>query len=307
VERQGGTSGLEFQQQGDLALRAENQDPLDFHGRTWCNKFMQPDSRVEAPGSAQQRRPWRRDELIAAFRLYCLLPFGHMHQRRPEIVALAGALDRTPSSVAMKLVNLASLDPAITSSGRTGLGHASAQDRRIWDEFRSDWTALEAESDEVVRQLGLPESAPISAQELEVPEGPTTVDAMVRIRRGQAFFRRSVLASYGGRCCMSGIGEPLLLLASHIVPWAADTANRLNPSNGLCLSALHDRAFDKGLIAVDTDYRVRVSPTLKRQGEYPLVRDGLLALEGQQIRLPERFLPDRELLAWHLKTLFMAG
>lgn len=268
---------------------------------------MPPDSRAESPRSVLARRPWRREELVAAFRLYCLLPFGRLHHRSPEIVALARVLDRTPSSVAMKLVNLASLDPAITATGRKGLGNASASDRKIWQEFHDDWAALEDESGEVLGRLGFPETEIASGPGQNPPTGATSVEALVRIRRGQDFFRRAVLASYGGRCCMSGLAEPGLLLASHIVPWASDAENRLNPSNGLCLSALHDRAFDQGLIAVDTEYHVRVSPLLRDQGENALVRTWLLDLEGAKIRLPERFLPDREFLAWHLGTLFQAG
>jgi predicted restriction endonuclease len=207
----------------------------------------------------------------------------------------------------MKLVNLASLDPAITASGRKGLGNASAGDRRIWQEFHGDWTALEEESGEVFRHLGIPEPEVAAAPDPLPPTGATSVEALVRIRRGQAFFRRAVLASYDGQCCMSGLAEPGLLLASHIVPWASDAGNRLNPSNGLCLSALHDRAFDQGLIAVDPEYRVRVSPVLRRQAGNPLAQTWLLGLEGVPIRPPERFLPDRDFLAWHLGTLFQAG
>jgi hypothetical protein len=222
-------------------------------------------------------------------------------------VALAKVLDRTPSSVAMKLVNLASLDPAITASGRKGLGNASENDRRIWQEFHDDWTALEEESGEVLCELGFPEGEVTPGPGLRPPSGETSVETLVKVRRGQDFFRRAVLASYGGRCCMSGLSEPGLLLASHIVPWASDAENRLNPSNGLCLSALHDRAFDLGLIAVDTDYHVHVSPVLRGQEENALARTWLLDLEGARIRLPERFLPDREFLAWHMGTLFQAS
>jgi DNA (cytosine-5)-methyltransferase 1/putative restriction endonuclease len=246
-------------------------------------------------------------ELVAAFRLYCELPFGRLHHRNPEIVALAKVLDRTPSSVAMKLVNLASLDPAITASGRKGLGNASAGDRQIWREFRGDWTAMEEESGEVFHRLGIPEAEAATGPGLLPPTGETSAEALVQVRRGQAFFRRAVLASYGGQCCMSGLAEPGLLLASHIKPWARDAGNRLNPSNGLCLSALHDRAFDQGLIGVDTDYHVRVSPVLRDQGGNALAKTWLLGLEGTRIRLPERFLPEREFLAWHMGTLFQAG
>ena len=157
------------------------------------------------------------------------------------------------------------------------------------------------------RHLVIPEPKVLPGPDLLPPTGETSVEALVRIRRGQDFFRRAVLASYGGQRCMSGIAEPSLLLASHIVPWASDAVNRLNPSNGLCLSALHDRAFDKGLLGVDTDYRVRVSPVLRDQGGNALARTWLLDLDGARIRLPERLLPDREFLAWHMGTLFQAG
>ena len=268
---------------------------------------MQSVKRTESPVSVPVRRSWRREELVAAFRLYCTLPFGRLHSRNPEIVALAKVLNRTPSSVAMKLVNLASLDPAITATGRKGLGNASDADRRIWMEFHDDWAALEEESAGILQQLGLPESELALYPDLVPPPGTTSVEALVRVRRGQDFFRRAVLASYGGKCCISDLAEPGLLLASHIVPWAKDVENRLNPSNGLCLSALHDRAFDLGLLGVNADYRIRVSPMLNNQSANALTQAWLLDLEGTPIRLPERFLPDREFLSWHLRTIFQAG
>jgi len=52
---------------------------------------------------------------------------------------------------------------------------------------------------------------------------------------------------------------PELLIASHIIPWARDDKNRMNPANGLCLNALHDKAFDKGLITITPDFVVRIS------------------------------------------------
>lgn len=103
---------------------------------------------------------------------------------------------------------------------------------------------------------------------------------------------------------MSGLSEPRLLVASHIVPWSKDKANRLNPSNGLCLSAIHDRAFDKGLITISDDMRVVVSAELKRNKE-AFVVEVLLPLEGKAIELPERFAPQTEFIAWHRNELFI--
>lgn len=103
---------------------------------------------------------------------------------------------------------------------------------------------------------------------------------------------------------MSGLTEPRLLLASHIVPWRAEKANRLNPANGLCLSALHDRAFDQGLITLEDDFTITLSEQLRQRDE-PFVREVLRPLAGRQIELPERFLPSVEFVAWHRQQVFV--
>lgn len=103
---------------------------------------------------------------------------------------------------------------------------------------------------------------------------------------------------------MSGLSEPRLLIASHIVPWSKDKANRLNPSNGLCLSAIHDRAFDKGLMTLTDDFKIVVSEELKRKNE-SFVNEVLLPLDGRSIELPERFMPSVELLSRHRAELFV--
>jgi predicted restriction endonuclease len=103
---------------------------------------------------------------------------------------------------------------------------------------------------------------------------------------------------------MSGLSEPRLLIASHIVPWSKDKANRLNPSNGLCLSAIHDRAFDQGLITLTDDFKIVVSEKLKRKNE-TFVIEVLLPLNGCTIELPERFAPQAEFIVWHRKELFV--
>lgn len=98
---------------------------------------------------------------------------------------------------------------------------------------------------------------------------------------------------------MSSIADARLLTASHIVPWALDPKNRLNPRNGLCLSALHDRAFDRFLLTVFPDGTIRVSESIRRQSPSPIAQSALLDLDGQHITLPERFQPDPALLHWH--------
>lgn len=248
---------------------------------------------------------WTREQAKLAFHLYCQLPFGKLHKGNPEIIRLANTIGRTPSAVAMKLVNFASLDPAITSTGRKGLDGASNLDREVWAEFHADWEQLAVEC-EMLRCSIDPELVTDEADELLVPDDFTgeTRRVVTEQRIKQSFFRRAVLSSYGGRCCMSGVSEPRLLVASHIVPWKNDKHNRLNPSNGLCLSAIHDRAFDKGLITLSDDFKVIISDELKRRDEL-FMKTVFLPLDGQVITMPERFMPNKNFVARHRTELFV--
>ena len=254
--------------------------------------------------AASGGRLWSREELIAAFRLYCLLPFGKLHKGTAEIIDLASLLGRTPSSVAMKLVNLASLDPAIRESGRKGLGNASEGDREVWQAFHTDWQAMAEESTRVLQSLGWQGAETGVAEEPGPGYEGETREAVVLARLRQSFFRRSVLSSYRGRCCMTGLGDATFLVASHIIPWAKDASTRLNPRNGLCLSTLHDRAYDRGLLTVLPDYTIKVSPKLRSLRENRLAADWLLGLDGCRIELPERFAPEPSFLAFHVREIF---
>ena len=278
--------------------------------------FPKHDQDVEVPTSVQ-RSPaeeimssgrWNRDQLKLAFYLYCQLPFGKLHSRNKEIIELASQIGRTPSAVAMKLTNFASLDPAITSTGRKGLDGASALDREIWDEFNADWEKLATECALLRESLrGRPDEDKEATNDIEeiVAIDYSAIDkkAVNLVRVKQNFFRRAVLSSYEGRCCMSGVSDTRLLVASHIVPWSADPANRLNPRNGLCLSAIHDKAFDRGLIALSDDFRVIVSNRVK-QSKDDFVQQVLVKLEGSEIKLPDRFRPTPQFVAVHRETIF---
>ena len=63
-----------------------------------------------------------------------------------------------------------------------------------------------------------------------------------------------VLSNYDSKCAITGIDIPQLLYASHIIPWSQNENERLNPENGICLSALYDKAIDKGLIGLNNKY-----------------------------------------------------
>ena len=249
------------------------------------------------------RRDWTRDEVLAALHLYTQLSFGQLHKGNADIKALAAKMDRTASSVAMKLTNLASLDPQITANGRKGLSGASTLDRSVWAELQSQWDVTALEATAAFERIA--DQADVAINDAEAfNQGPVFTEgltraALVQVRKNQQIFRRAVLNSYINRCCISGLSEERLLVASHIVPWSEDKQNRLNPQNGLCLSALHDKAFDVGLITVTPDHRVLVSPSLKRKSADTFMAESLLKFDQHPIVLPERFKPKAEFLAWH--------
>jgi HNH endonuclease len=192
------------------------------------------------------RRDWTRAELVVAFNLYCKIPFGRIHNRNPEIIALARQIGRTPSALSWKLANFARLDPSVRGRNRSGATHGAASEQEVWDEFHGNWNELAYESERLLVRFGAKESLPKIEH---LPRGSTRL-SLIKARVNQGFFRSAVLASYDQCCCITGLDVPSLLNASHIVPWRVDEDNRTNPSNGLCLNALHDRAFDSGLITV---------------------------------------------------------
>lgn len=243
---------------------------------------------------------WTRQQSLVAFSLYCRLPFGRFHMRNPEIIQYANLIGRTPSALAMKLSNIASLDPAITSTGRSGLSGASSADKAMWQEMQQDWTAFsiamaQAEQELCATSLPTAVDGPCNL--------PTSKIAEVKVRIGQQFFRTAVLSAYNQRCCISGLANPRLLVASHIVPWKTDEQNRLNPHNGLALSALHDKAFDLGVITIDEDYRVVVSSQSTDTKDL-FFTSTIASFHGKPIALPEKFYPAAQFLTFHREHIF---
>lgn len=254
----------------------------------------------------QEAKNWSRDELIIVFNLYCRTPFGRMHKSNPEIIQLAERIGRTPSAVAMKMVNFASLDPAQKKRNIKGLSHASRQDSQIWEEFNENWENLAFESQRTIAGFqGERSKELIDEQVLLDSDVPTEAQKSVRVRLVQRFFRETVLSSYNFSCAICRLNLPVLLNASHIIPWSVDKMRRADPRNGLSLCVLHDRAFDRGLITICEDFKIAVSQEIKTPNASKLYRIGLLEIEGEKINLPDRFGPDPVALAYHREKIFL--
>lgn len=254
------------------------------------------------------RRNWQRHELLLALNLYCKLPFGQYHGRNPDIMRLASVIDRTPNAVPMKMSNFASLDPFHQQRGISGLINVGKADREIWDEFHQNWTMLAIESELAYLEMTTDDTSLITdtliASYDESAEQATETERQIKVRVGQSFFRRVILTSYHQQCCICGLPVPEMLIASHIVPWRDANHHRLNPHNGLCLCALHDRGFDRGFVTVDDDYELIVGDELRQYLPNDAVETYFKSYHGKPIQLPDKFIPQQELLAVHRENYF---
>jgi putative restriction endonuclease len=248
---------------------------------------------------------WDRDQTMVALNIYCKIPFNLVSSKHPEIVQIAKILDRSPNSVKMKIGNFGSFDENLKRKGIVGLVNTSKLDREVWDEFNNNWEELAYESELLVAKF-LGHSADI----LEIPdimefrEGREKA-SIIKTRVNQNFFRSTILASYHNRCCITGLNIPKLLVASHIIPWSKSEKDRMDPRNGLCLNALHDKAFDKGLITITPEFKILVSSHLLDVKPEDIFEKFFHDLNGGKMILPDRFVPRKEFLEYHNKEIFI--
>ncbi len=249
---------------------------------------------------------WTREQLLVAFTLYTQTSFGRLHSRNPDIIKYAKLIGRTPSALAMKLVNIASLDPVIVNSGRKGLQAASKMDKAMWQEMNDNWEAFWTQSELVMVNISKQTLEPKEKLNPAITSYSAENKSIISSSRyGQNSFRKAVLSAHEEQCCITGISNTKLLVASHIIPWAEDKSNRLNPRNGLCLSNLHDKAFDSGLLTLNESLEVVLSKEL-RNDQSLYNKASFILFEGKRIQVPKKFAPDQEFLSHHRQHIFQA-
>jgi putative restriction endonuclease len=182
------------------------------------------------------------------------------------------------------------------------LGIAPGRYKAIFPVFISGWNA---------KDLKAQVAFGLSDQTLERPE--TAVERryalrLVKQRLHQSSFREAVIAAYRGRCALSGLPEPLLLDAAHIVEDKHERLGQPVVTNGIPLSKTHHAAFDAHLIGIDPDYNVRVADRLLALHDGPML-ESLKLLSGRTIFLPNRTkdYPDRDRLAVRFESFRAAA
>lgn len=252
------------------------------------------------------RDNWTREQSIVALITYFSVPFNKANNSNLSIISTSKIIGRSINSLKMKIGNFGSLDPELARRGIVGLSGASNLDRKIWDEFYSDREKLAFESAIIIAKYSnkkIEEVIELKEDE-EISEGKEKL-RLVKTRVNQWFFRDSILGIYDSKCCITGLAFPKLLVASHIIPWADDTRNRLNPENGLCLNSLHDKAFDEGYLTVTTDYKVKLSKAIIDFKNEDIVKKFFKEFEGIKITMPERYFPCKSFLEYDNHKIFI--
>jgi putative restriction endonuclease len=250
------------------------------------------------------RNNWTREETIIAFNVYCKIPFKISSKNNSTIIKYANILNRSPSALNMKVGNIGRLDPELKKQGIVGLSHGSKIDEQVWEEFNDNWEALAYESELLISKYTEKSIEEISEIETDDLKAGLERQTMVKQRVNQSFFRSTVLSSYYYKCCITGLALPELLVASHIIPWAKNTEQRLNPRNGLCLNSMHDRAFDRGLITICPNYTVKLSKYFDEFDEDNVVGVFFRKYSNRKIILPDKFAPSKDFLEYHYNHIF---
>lgn len=248
-----------------------------------------------------QDNNWTHEQTIIAISLYDKIPYNKISgTNNQKIKTIAKIIGKTPAALAFKLMNLSSLDP---ERGFKGKSNASKRDKEIWNEYHGKWEELAMENALALAKLEHKKIEEIIDIDNDIKEGKEK-ERLVKVRVNQYDFRERILANYNEVCCITGIALPELLVASHIKAWSIDKTNRLNPNNGLCLNSFHDKAFDRGLITITPDYKIKLSPEIKARKKEESINDYFIRYDNNQIILPSKYSPDPDFLRHHNQNVF---
>ena len=216
------------------------------------------------------------------------------------VIDLAHLIGRTENSVALRLSNFAACDPYIINSGRHGMVGGMSICQPIWDEYALNREKLFLDAEYYL--------ASFAEKKVEDHLGLTNKDfsgkdrlAVIKQRVNQDVFRTMILNNYGA---ISGLNISTLLIASHIIPWSDNVAERLNPENGICLSPLYDKAFDSGLIGIMPNYEIVLSRELLDHKNEDFFKRSFALINHTKIILPEEHKPNPLFLQYHLDRIF---
>ena len=256
--------------------------------------------RIDRRVPRTKQEPYTSVEVIvccALFRIVDPHRFGgrNIDHVPDEVTRLADLFVRSPASITSKMLNL--------DGSRA---NAAANEVLFFDAMAADPAHFAVLYEQVLL------AARIRARHLAASDAQTSRIAEQAIRLGQHRFAKNVLVNYDHQCAFCdfaprSLPRQRLLIASHIKPWAVcDNAERLDDSNGIAACAVHDTAFDAGLITVNGGLRVHRANRLQQSRRVdPGVDYNFGRVLRSTLRRPERASPDRAYLKWHQQHVYI--
>lgn len=225
---------------------------------------------------------------------------------RDQVITF-GRLKTPPKKPSYKFVGVFEIDP-LRSNGSQWVYQKVAEEVTFDGTGAYDFVAPRRipMQDDLIAETAETDPGLVSNFDQSIESGSFTVDdayGETKVRgSAQAAFAKKVKSNYGWRCAVTGISTREFLIASHIVPWSLDRKVRLDPSNGICLSTLVDRAFDAGFLEISPGGRTSVR--WERIGKDPDLKSHLAPLDGIDLRQPEASPPDPDKLARRIELGF---
>lgn len=246
------------------------------------------------------QRLWTREEYILALDLYFRIPFGQFHKNNPDVLKLADLIKRTPSSVAMRLCNYVSCDPAMKAVGIEGLSAGVKTCTPYWNEFANNRSKL-------ISMAGVCRAKLIETMDMDdeyilnhISDWDNLVEELYDCK-----FQAIIKRNYNDHCAISGIKVPQLLTACHIIPVSESEDEAMKADNGLLLSLNFAKAYVNGLIGIDDHYIVHLSDDLMTHQFDSNFSSFFRKFEHKQLLLNDVTVkPDKTFLQWHMDTVF---
>lgn len=255
---------------------------------------------------------WTRDEFILVMNLYSKLRYGQFNYRNTEVIKLAELIGKTPGAVAYKLVHLSSQDPKHKDRVK-GLANPGKNAIEMYNEFANNWDEMLYQSEVLLAKYQNKKVEEIALDQNEIQEIEKDIligkegkyiERIVKTRVNQSLFRKVVVNNYSNSCAICSLDIQSLLVASHILKWSENEEHRLNPTNGLCLCNIHDRAFELGYIGIKTDYSILISDELKKSKDKETFSSLFGRHENKSLILPDKFYPNTVFLESHMSNVY---
>lgn len=236
---------------------------------------------------------WSDEELIVACYIYnsdC----SYSEKVRNALMYLG----RNEASIKFRFGNFDNF-----KKGTGGFGNGGAHARRIWDLYTDDPEKMIASAKRIIQdgivgcQSNSDSESIIMAGSLDIEKGSYR-EYNRKYRVNQNRLRDATLLCSHDTCCVTGINDPSILVASHIKPWSVCTPDEMTDvHNALCLNTFHDKLFDRYRMTINESMEIIYDPKLEEHIPDKLYRN--MIMEYNEVKVNDMNRPDPKYIAYH--------